>query len=42
MVLFGLYTGSKVELGGREFRIIQYDSVLGVLIPEGDTPDEEK
>lgn len=41
MVLFGEYAGSKVELGGREFRIMPYDSIIGVLHPERSIDDQE-
>lgn len=40
-VLFSAYAGSKVELGGKEFRILQYDSIIGVLTPEGKAEKDE-
>lgn len=34
LVMFGHHAGTKIDLGGREYRLMQYDSVLGRLIPK--------
>ena len=41
LVMFGHHAGTKVDLGGREYRLMQYDSVLGRLTPV-DNPHEDQ